>query len=750
VDDCTKTSKKDTSTDIRTPQTKLPQPDKYDQIPDYFKDKARWTVFILTGNTDPATCKKEKLIGHIDGTRPKEKGEAIRRGTFSEAIERCRKNTLLVPAFWITASDTLVLLDRDRHGNNLPTVPVFSTYTERTISNGYHVIGWYTDKTQKLPVNLNGDEIYTADRWCVFTGNIASSTSDINDITNEINALFKPETSETSPKIETGFELPTVIPAGERNNTLFRYGSKLRGERRPIEEITTLLHATNAARCKPTLSADEITKIIQSVMKYKPGSVVIPKEQFPAPENPTITPEITHSQIEAIRSKNRSEISDVLPELPNIFGDYSKYASEMSYAYIPYHFGVAMAFISMVIGRKAVMISTAGRVYLNLFIFLIGMTSISAKSTAQTQGKNDLLPTIKINSAMELLPPKMTPAGFIQRLSDNPYRLWLYDECGEFFSDTKNVYAESLVPMLCGAYDGNVMGYGLSRGDKNKRSDYPVDNVFLTLLWNTTDTEIERNITQKHISSGFGLRCMWFLCMTPPAPRKNRARTIDDEAVLSHILGKIRELKTLMERIPAENPLFFNPNDIIEDYALNDKQAHADKKYEMHNACTARLIPQAYKMAMLFSLTDPTIQTVIYNHFPEPTTEQATISEPAATDERIKEEEKTAVNALYLNIPDHFANLALKICNEFLRPRLELIITLASHNDDTNLINKIVKSIEKQGGIATKAEIIQDTRIPNKPLHDALAAMIDGEMIEAKTTPGKPGRLATVYRLLKF
>jgi hypothetical protein len=76
------------------------------------------------------------------------------------------------------------------------------------------------------------------------------------------------------PEESTPFESVEQVAEGGRNDYLFRYGSKLRGEDRNHDEIRRLLIATNLEVCNPPLEYDEVLRIVTSVMRYQPN----PKE----------------------------------------------------------------------------------------------------------------------------------------------------------------------------------------------------------------------------------------------------------------------------------------------------------------------------------------------------------------------------------------------------------------------------------------------------------------------------------------
>jgi uncharacterized protein YdaU (DUF1376 family) len=62
-----------------------------------------------------------------------------------------------------------------------------------------------------------------------------------------------------------------AIPEGLRNHTVFKAGCYLRGLGYGAEDIEAALRQMNACQCDPPLELAEVTRITQSVAKYKPG-----------------------------------------------------------------------------------------------------------------------------------------------------------------------------------------------------------------------------------------------------------------------------------------------------------------------------------------------------------------------------------------------------------------------------------------------------------------------------------------------
>lgn len=65
----------------------------------------------------------------------------------------------------------------------------------------------------------------------------------------------------------------SVIPDGERNDTLFKFGCYLISKGHEYENIYSQLIKMNIEQCQPPLDSSEIDTIIKSCMRYSPGGL---------------------------------------------------------------------------------------------------------------------------------------------------------------------------------------------------------------------------------------------------------------------------------------------------------------------------------------------------------------------------------------------------------------------------------------------------------------------------------------------
>lgn len=97
----------------------------------------------------------------------------------------------------------------------------------------------------------------------------------------ELLALVLAASPEQSSK--TKFMLPSSIPEGERNGTLFRYACSLWARDMSVDEVSQRVHSANTANCDSPLPEREVFAILKSVTgRYPPGMLrKAPKEPVP-------------------------------------------------------------------------------------------------------------------------------------------------------------------------------------------------------------------------------------------------------------------------------------------------------------------------------------------------------------------------------------------------------------------------------------------------------------------------------------
>ena len=696
-------------------------PINFDGIPEILRYKKQWTVWYIPEWT-PNTDKPKKRVLLPNGN-PMSEGHAITEnlGTFEQVKEVCAKNQYYYPGLWLKEGDGLIFLDYDGTSKNIHPIPQAPSYCERSVYGyGFHILGWYKGSKPIIPEDDAAftKEIYLGGRWIVMTGEVMDNRNDINDLTEYLEkyTVKKDGSSNNKP--------PLVIAdtIKERHTAFLPIVGSMVAKNFPDDAIIAAIQVINTERCVPPKRNDVIEKEVRKIIEYvrnKEKDKVNEEVEEPFPT-------ITDAEIQKIRDENVKAFKELPPMPEGFFKNYMAYGVRMSYAYSAYHFAGALALVSMIAGRKVAMKSTSNTIFTNVFLMIIGLTTISGKSTACDMFFDEFFKKlVRIDGHVEEIQKKLSPQALIQSLSEVPHRIWYYDECSEFFKDIQNTWASTLENIMCGIYDGRDQSYRLSL-KKNQPSQFNANNVFLTAVFNTTTTEIENHLSSNSLGSGFVPRWMWFWMFCENPIRANRATTKEDEIEKEKLFQEIRKVQVILkkayERANMETSIIFNPHPKLENWRLEDTKKHLKVEDEMHRVGTSRLMPQAYKIAMLFSLMDEKILSKIEKHVSFP---------------------------LILDIPDEYASIALLICEDFLRPRLEHVMELSQNNDARNYQTQVIKCLKKYNGIAKRTVIQSHTRINKRVFDETLQSLEDSETIEIFESGNIKGRKGLVIKMVE-
>jgi hypothetical protein len=400
-----------------------------------------------------------------------------------------------------------------------------------------------------------------------------------------------------------------------------------------------------------------------------------------------------------------------LPPFPpvdsNLFNRYVTFGKRVSYSLEEYHFASLMAVVSMALRRKTLIQVGMSKVYPNVFIMITGHTTISGKSTACDMAINNLSPAVVYEDKFKYqgtnLPTgTISEAALVQGLADVYHSLWYYDECASFFDDM--AWNKGILPRLCQVYDSGKIERTLSKRAKNKDEYHPVCPwPFMSILFNTTNADLERIATTELFTSGFFPRIMWFYGQGGE-PRKNIEIKKEDWDILRGIFLEIQELKVEMDK-HTNDQIIFRVCDIIEDWKLSETNKHlGGKEDEAYRTAISRGFIHAYKIAVILAMVDKDFRkTKIYGNFP-----------------------------ITIDIPEKYAKEALKIVEKYLMPRMIHVYNLCDNGDMRNHQNITLKALDHFGGVATRSKLLSKTRLSSKDLKTAVDTLKDsGEVIVA-------------------
>jgi len=441
-------------------------------------------------------------------------------------------------------------------------------------------------------------------------------------------------------------------------------------------------------------------------------SAILPKKQ------PVVADDAAEIEkaIAAARSRN---LLPAFPEIPlGMFKDYIDLGKRVSYSIYEFHFAALMAIASMALCRKVCIKVGMTDVYPNVFIMIIGHTTISGKSVACNMAINTLgnavvheEPIAKCYST-NILRGTHSESGLVQSFNDTYHSLWYYDDCAGFFSDI-GIWNAHILGTMCALYDGTPVELTLSRAGKKSTvaHKYSCMSPFLSILFNTTTADIEDMASTKLFTSGFFPRIMWFYGQGGQ-PRKNTNTTDEDKKVFQNIYNDLKYLRDSVGRLQNDS-IIFGVCDLIEDWKIAATADKLEKEDETYRTAISRGFIHAYKIATILTMCDPAFQDAVFD---------MDLSE----------------YPVIVKIPDNHAKTAITIVEKYLLPRMIFVHDMCTQSDIRNHQIIVNKSLTSMGGTAERSKLLRKTHLSSKDLDLALGTLMDSEEIKVyKTT--KPG-----------
>jgi len=423
--------------------------------------------------------------------------------------------------------------------------------------------------------------------------------------------------------------------------------------------------------------------------------------------NPYCMEQLSESELDAIREA--VALCDDLPPLPEIihplFKQWMDLGSELMYSHPSYHFGNLLPIASMALGRRVgVMISTK-YTYTNFNVMLVGTSTISGKSFSSDTAidsfgsaiVNIQTPSVNPADSTEMKRKSCSNPRLVQDMASVNNMLWYYDEAKEFFDEAgEGGWNAPIIANLCTAYDGGQLEVARSNKSRNREGE---DNTwicptpFLSLLFNMTINQLKEASTTKIISSGFFYRWLWFL---EQGGERKRNVTATDKQIerRDEIRNEFLRVGTIVKSLD-NNAITFVVNDKIEDWSMEIGSRSNEENYQ---AAIGRGVIHVYKMAMLFAMFDPEFHPTVFNQPKYP---------------------------IRVAIPDRWVKEAIKIVEQYLLPRVMIVIEYSERVDVLNKQLRVLDALKKMGGVTDHSSLLKKTKLDSTEFSRAIKTLIE-------------------------
>jgi hypothetical protein len=235
----------------------------------------------------------------------------------------------------------------------------------------------------------------------------------------------------------------------------------------------------------------------------------------------------------------------------------------------------------------------------------------------------------------------------------------------------------------------------------------------MSLLFNTTNKDIETVASSQLFTSGFFPRLMWFYGQGGE-PRENDDVSDDDTKLVKQLAVDVNTLREGIYNLPNDS-IIFNVCKRIEQWKLKATVSHAGDDDESYRIAMSRGFIHAYKIGMILAMYDPEFQKTCVGLPPEEYPKR-------------------------VQIPDEYAILAIKIVEEYLIPRMMHVYNMCESCDAKNHQIAVMKSLDRFGGSATRTQLLRNTHLARKEMDVALDTLLESEEIKTHVIPNPFGK----------
>jgi hypothetical protein len=385
-------------------------------------------------------------------------------------------------------------------------------------------------------------------------------------------------------------------------------------------------------------------------------------------------------------------------EADNFLSKYIEYAKTTSDAYEEYHFASGLVLLSVAADRQIVISMRHGDIYPNLWIFPLGDSTVSRKTTAHKLCKLIL----KNKYPRKSLPSSFSPEALMDAIASTPQCYYLKDEAGSLLASMCKDYMQETRDFLAEIFECDDYYRKLKKSETDIRAPY------ITQYLMTTPDNLKEYTTPLDLTSGWLLRYLW---MYPNYPREWKPFVEKDAADFDRFTTITGEYNLVAEKLTRPRTLSMSPESMsffqewqraIEETAM----AEADN---LTKALAGRLMTYAVKMAALFTIG------------------------------RADFDENSIIEL-------HHIQEAARLVDEYFLPIGKIIIDEVARAESKNVQDKIIGTIKRSNGLIKHRDLLRALHMKLKDVEEAIEALILSEEIESKTVKSKKGNIL-YYRL---
>ena len=391
-------------------------------------------------------------------------------------------------------------------------------------------------------------------------------------------------------------------------------------------------------------------------------------------------------------------------ESDNYIQEYIRYGETVTDSYPDYWFAGGLFGLSVVVNRNAVIKLRQGSIYSNMWVNLLGLSSLARKSTAID--KTDLIIAAANVDPSCKMPDEFSPEAMIEMLDRQPRAYMIKDESAGLLAVMKKDYMRGLKDALMQLYDGKDINRELRTSRrKTDKTSFQVRNPYLCIMLATTPGSFAANTELLDVISGWMPRFMHFY----PNHTKDRWLPLEEGVPENDLLSagcQARLIKIKSEFYDLVEPRVMHLSDEASAYFVAWQKAREGELVEAKDDRRAqfysRLAVYALKMSMLF-----TIGRADYK------------------------------NGMEISL-DHLQE-ACRLVDVYFMPMAMAVADLVGKASDKNQLDRVVTVLTARGGKITTKELMRATHLKKKDMDECLDSLEESGEIRFATVSNPHG-----------
>lgn len=467
-------------------------------------------------------------------------------------------------------------------------------------------------------------------------------------------------------------------------------------------QIDRLMRSSGLVREKWTKNAGYLPRTIAAAMSFTTT------HYEPASKRPIA--KIIKKQNTAPTEAGMSNLDNprLVVNLPNNFiQKYIDYIHGMSDSYLEYQHGAALMLLSTAVNKRAYLPLTIGTIFPNIWVFCLGQSTVSRKTTACTK----LTEFVELLIQWMMLSYPGSPEAFVEDLEGEQrvngpenigHGLLCRDEAGGILSAMEKTYMADMRDLFCQLYDCRPFTRKLRTSQRKQKTTFNIRDTYLNMFFATTPDIFSTYTKLEDLTSGWLLRFLYYF---PNYNHKLRDISTISDADRERQKNIGKHLQTIIS--------FFRNHEVEFQFSIAGLTFYNDWKNQHLNQMQRerqedrgmfdRLSIYALKMAMLYTI---------------------------GRDSMVDELKPEAPRTMKIDIDDDCLRTACEHVDQYFYPVSKIVFDQVGRNEDKNVIEKILGTVRRAGGKITRMNLMKRSHLLKDKMDEGIDTLIESTEIK--------------------